>query len=136
MVVDKEKQLAEAVRRMETMGIYKPYINALKKSNRVCFYENYGGFWVDQEPELLDKVRWFEEKYNAVVYAITHEFTDFGEMYDFLFVSEYEDEWDDEITPSEKGYYSVAYVWNKSGEGSEFGTVGVTCYGGGVRRYL
>lgn len=48
----------------------------MKEVSKVCFYENFGGFWVYQEPEIEAKMREIENKYNCMVYAITHEFTE------------------------------------------------------------
>ena len=69
---------------MKELNIYKPYIDGFEKDNKVCFYENFGGYWVYQEPEIEAKMKEIEEKYECTVYAITHEYTEFGECYDFF----------------------------------------------------
>ena len=71
-----------------------PYIEGFKERDQVCFFENFGGFWIDQEPELYAKMKELEKKYSCLVYAVTHEFTEFGELYDFLIVTDYPEEWD------------------------------------------
>ena len=76
---------------MKKLNIYKPYIKGFEKYNTVCFYENIGGYWAWQEPELMEKIKAFEEKHNCLVYAVTHEYTEFGECYDFLYISDYEE---------------------------------------------
>lgn len=40
---------------MKKMDIYKPYINGFEQKDKVCFFEQFGGFWIDQEPELYAK---------------------------------------------------------------------------------
>ena len=60
----------------------------------VCYFEQFGGFWAWQDDDLLLKLKEIEEKYNCTVYAITHEYTEFGELYDFLLVTDYKEEWD------------------------------------------
>ena len=130
-----EERKEKALELMNRLDIYKPYINGFKKNNDTCFYENFGGFWTYQDEELLAKQKELEEKYNCTVYAITHEYTDFGECYDFLLVSDYKEEWDDLLLKFGSSYHAFAYVWNKTDDYcSEFGTILVQPFGGGIRR--
>ena len=126
----------KAIELMKKLDIYKPYISGFENSGRVCFFENYGGFWVDQEPLILSKIKELEEKYNCLVYAVTHEMTSIGEMYDFLIVSAYPEEWDDTLLPEGNGtFYAYAYVWNVDDDYcSEFGDIVVHSFGGGIKR--
>lgn len=125
----------KAIELMKKLDIYKPYIKGFKEENNVCYFENYGGFWAYQEPELINKIKEIENKYNCLVYAITHEYTDFGECYDFLIVTDYEEEWDTLLEKYGNQYYAFAYVWNKTDEDcSEFGTICLESFGGGIRR--
>lgn len=131
-----DNQKAKALEIMRRLDIYKPYINGFKNSGRVCFFENYGGFWVDQEPLILSKIKELEEKYSCLVYAVTHEKTNIGEMYDFLIVSAHPEEWDDTIfQTATKTFYAYAYVWNVDDDYcSEFGDIVISCFGGGIKR--
>lgn len=131
-----DKQKSKAMEIMRRLDIYKPYINGFKHSGRVCFFENYGGFWVDQEPLILSKIKELEEKYKCLVYAVTHEKTNIGEMYDFLLVSAHPEEWDDTIfQTATKTFYAYAYVWNVDDDYcSEFGDIVISCFGGGIKR--
>ena len=104
ITIENKKQ--KAVELMNRLDIYKPYIKGFKDKNSVCFYENFGGFWAYQEPELMAKIKEFEEQYNVLVYAVTHEYTDFGECYDFLYISDHEEEWD-EILDNVKGAVDI-----------------------------
>lgn len=132
-----EEMKEEAVKMLEALGIHKPYINAFKtKAQKVCMFEGYGGYYAYQYPELTKKIKEFEEKYDAIVYAVTHEMTSFGEIYDFLYVANKKSEWSSPYR--ENGvYYLYAYCWNKDDEWcSEIGEIGVTAFGGGIaRRY-
>ena len=125
-----------AIQCMKSLDIYKPYIEKFKKDGTITLFERFGGYYIDEdnEPELLKKIREFEEEYGSIVYAVTHEMFWFGECYSFLIVSKYEEEW--EITLEEvKEGYAFAYVWNKSDEiCSEFGTITVKSFGGGIAR--
>ena len=131
----KTKQKAKAIEIMKQMDIYKPYIEGFKKEDNVCFFEQFGGYWVYQEPEVEAKMKKLEERYGCTVYAITHEYTQFGECYSFLLISKYEEEWDMLVTTENDNHYAFAYVWNKDADWcSEFGTVVVKSFGGGIKR--
>lgn len=132
----KEEMKQKAIELMRALDIYKPYIAGFEKENKVCFFEQYGGFWVDQEPEVEKKMKELEEKHNCCVYAITHEYLEFGECYSFLIVPKYKSDWKLLLVPWNNNRYSAyAYVWNKDDEWcSEFGAIGVQCFGGGIKR--
>ena len=130
-----QKQKAKAIEMMKQMDIYKPYINGFEKQDKVCFFEQFGGFWVYQEPEVEEKMKELEKKYGCMVYAITHEYTQFGECYSFLIVSKYKEEWNRCVVSEKNKHYAFAYVWNKDDDWcSEFGTVVVQSFGGGIKR--
>ena len=131
----KEQQKAKAIEIMKQMDIYKPYIEGFEKEDKVCFFEQFGGFWVYQEPEVEAKMKELEKEYGCKIYAITHEYTQFGECYSFLLVSKYEEEWEMCAVSDKNKHYAFAYVWNKTDDWcSEFGTVAVQSYGGGIKR--
>ena len=130
-----QKQKAKAIEIMKQMDIYKPYIHGFEKQDKVCFFEQFGGFWVYQEPEVEAKMKELEKKYGCIVYAITHEFTQFGECYSFLIVTKYKEEWNRCVVSEKNKHYAFAYVWNKDDDWcSEFGTVVVQSFGGGIKR--
>ncbi|MGN0960757.1 MAG: hypothetical protein ACI4PF_00995 [Christensenellales bacterium] len=129
----KEQRKEIAIKYMKELDIYKPYIDGFNKH----YYEGFGGFWTYQEPELEQKLKEIEEKYNCTVYAITHEITEFGELYDFLLVTDYPEEWNDLVYKGQTNnqHYAFAYCWNKDDDFcSEFGTILVQSFGGGIRR--
>ncbi len=130
-----EERKIKAIELMKKLDIYKPYIKGFKENNDVCFFESFGGFWAWQEPEIYEKMKQIEEKYNATCYAITHKFTEFGELYDFLLVTDYKEEWEDLVVKENNTYFAFAYVWNKSDDNlSELGTICLQSFGGGIRR--
>ena len=79
----------QAIKYLKQLKVYKPYIKEFEEENLTCFFENYGGFWTYQDEELSQKIKEIEDKYNCAVYAVTHEYTDFGELYDLLIVTDY-----------------------------------------------
>lgn len=127
-----------ALSAMKTLDIYKPYIEKFKKDGTVTLFERFGGFYIEEynEPDLLKKIREFEAETGSLVYAVTHEYTQFGELYDFLIVSKYAQEWEGHIEKVNNGsHYVTAYVWNVDDDWcSEFGAIAVKSFGGGIAR--
>jgi len=135
MNIEREIKKQKAIENLKKLDIYKPYIKGFKNEDNICYFENYGGYWAWQEPELIEKVKELEEQHNCLVYAITHEYTAIGEMYSFLIVTDYEEEWDTLLEKYGNQYYGFAYVWNVDDDMcSEFGTIALSSFGGGIRR--
>lgn len=125
-----------AISAMKSLDIYKPYIKKFEKDGTVTLFERFGGYYIEEynEPELLKKIREFEAEYGSIVYAVTHTFTQFGELYEFLCISKYEAEWEDTLEDIKENY-AFSYVWNKTDDYcSEFGTITVKSFGGGIAR--
>lgn len=132
-MLTKEQRKEKAIEIMQKLDIYKPYITGYKNHEKVCFYERFGGYWVYQEPEIEAKMRELEQHYNITIYAITHDLTEFGELWSFLCVSDKGNRY--ACTKGIGGdFVCYAYVWNKSGGFGEFGSVEVRSFGGGLMR--
>ena len=129
-------QKEKAIECMEKLDIYKPYIQKFKNDGTVTLFERFGGYYIDElEAELLNKIREFEAETGSLVYAVTHEMFVFGECYSFLCVSKYEEDWDFTVETGPYGSYAWSYVWNKDDDlCSEYGTIGVKSFGGGIAR--
>ena len=135
MTLDITKQKEKAIAIMKRMDIYTPYITGFQEQHNVCYFEEYGGYWVFQDRELMAKINAIENRYNCLVYAVTHEFTEFGECYSFLIVTNYPEEWDELVYSEGSRHSAFAYVWNKDDDWcSEFGSVLVRSFGGGIKR--
>jgi hypothetical protein len=135
--MNKEQQKEIAIKCLETLDIYKPYIRKFKsKAGIPCFFEHYAGFYVDQEPEIYNKMQELEREHNVLVYALTHELTDFGETWSMLCVpSDVESVEDCLGRFNQNEYYVFSYVWNKTNDlFSEFGDIVVKSFGGGLKR--
>lgn len=131
-----EEKKNKAIELLKQLKIYKPFIEDFKENDYVCFFEGFAGFWVFQEPEIEAKMREIENKYDCKVYAITHEYIHGEEMYSFLIVSKYPEDWDNLLQDEgHNEYYATAYVWNKDCEDcSEFGDILIERALGGIKR--
>lgn len=125
MKVSVEKKKAEAVERMKKFGVYKPTVRQFEKQGLVSLSEPPFGacYWLDDKE--MEEVRKFEKEYNAVVYHVIRSFTEFGVMDAYLYVSDYEEEWEydrDDIKLKQQ----VCYVVNRNmPDCSEFGSIGI-----------
>ena len=137
----KEQQKTRAITLLEAMNIYKPYVDAFKQDGTITMFENYGGFWITKEngadQDLIDKIKEIETRHDCVVYAVTHEIVEFGELYDLLIVQKEDNEWGYSFYDNKNSTFTTfAYVYNKSvPEFSEFGDITVRSFGGGIRRF-
>ena len=98
-------------------------------------------YWVDQATSVSKSgipfakvIAEFEHKYNALVYHATHEFFEFGECLSLFYVSDDEEEWEDDLAALNNGA-TCAYVVNFDDDTcSEFGWITFMISGGGVVR--
>ena len=130
-----ENKKVEAIKRMNALNLFKPCIKSFDKNNEVQLTEPTGGLYeFSDDAELNAKIKEFEEQYNALVYHVIHTYTQFGELYSFLFVSDYEEEWEMDNADIKDGYV-IAYVWNKTDDWmSEMGSIVVQERFGGLVR--
>ena len=123
----------EALNRMRMLDIYSPVIKEFEKENIINKSEHGGMlYWLDENEQEF--VKEFEEKYNAIVYHIIHNYTEFGELYSLLFVSQHKEEWDWD-NEDIKNNIAMVYVKNIDEDAfSEFGSIGIKSQFGGLVR--
>lgn len=132
------KAKEKSIQIMNKLNICEDFVSMYKEHGKeyVCYYDNGFGYWVFQNQELFDKMKEIEKSQNCICYAIVHTFTDFGELYDFLLVDEYEEDWDSIIYDYDdniKGAFT--YCWNKTNDiCSEFGRAYIVNRFGGLVR--
>lgn len=122
--ITREAKKAEAVARMKKIGIYPETIKQFENKGYISQSLPPLGacFWI--EGEQLQRVKNFEDKYNALVYFVIHSYTNIGEMETYLYVSDYEEEWADDREDIENSQ-CLAYVYNHDmPDCSEFGSIG------------
>lgn len=113
----------EAIRRMEYLEIHQDAIKAFKDENKVPLS-------LSSDPELygvrrnsVDRIADFEKQHNALVYYVIFTPTSIGDMESYLFVSDYQEEWESDWDDIHEGY-ALSWVNNLTYlECSEFGTI-------------
>lgn len=139
MNISKEFKKDEAIKRMKELGLFAPCIKAFKDRNEVQLSEATGGLYeFSADKELTAKVAEFEKKNNAFVYHVIHSpikiDSEFMDMYSFLYVSDYEEEYEADNEDIKEGYV-FTYTWNKTFDYfSEFGSIAVKPMFGGLIR--
>lgn len=134
MKVSREIKKVEAIKRMKELGLFAPCIKAFKR-DEVQLSEPTGGLYeFSSNAELTAKVKEFENENNALVYHVIHTPTMEMDMYNFLYVSDYQEEYEQDNEDIKDGYVFV-YVWNKTIDYfSEFGSIAVQGRFGGLVR--
>lgn len=125
--ITKEEFQAEAVRRMQALHLHPFVISKFKDYGTLCCSEVQPPIprITALTPELEAKAKWIEEKYHGMAYHVIRSETTIGEMYSFLYISPYREDWEvDERCIVDNLVFT--YVWNKTWDmGSEFGTIPV-----------
>ena len=131
-IATREEQKQEAIARMRYLKLYPQVIKEFEKEELVNYSRGGILYWV--EGELYDLMREFEKKHHVMVYHIIENYTDFGRLLSFLYVSESKDEWEYDRNDLTEGY-ALAYVKNMEDDMcSEFGSIFIeNRYGGLVR---
>ena len=134
----KEQQQSIALNILETLDIFKPYINAFKDKGTVTVFEQYCGYYIEEDSKLYKDIKQFEEQHGCLVYAVTHEYTSFGECYDYLIIPKEKSDWKDLIFYSNGNKHVIfAYVENKDAPWcGEYGDITIKSFGGGLYRIV
>ena len=144
--VTKEKMREEAIARLkilEQKGLHPNVLREFEAESKLNYSErvNFGGaaagilYWMDSAPELMEKVKEFEEEHNALVYHATAErFVEVGRMLDLFYVSAYEEEWEQDRTDLEEEYALCYAAALDNPICSEFGGISFKVAGGGLVR--
>lgn len=124
MNVSVEDKKIEAIKRMKDIGIYSQTIDQFKEGYLSQSEPPFGAcFWV--EGEQLERVKEFEKEHNALVYFVIHSYSNLGETEEYLYVCDYEEEWEIDRDDLENGT-PLAYVYIKDNPiFSEIGTIGI-----------
>lgn len=125
MTISREEKKIEAVARMKTWGIFPQTVEQFENENLVSASEPPFGacYWLDEAQQK--RVKEFEERNNALVYHVIRSFTTIGEMESYLYVSDYQEEWEQDRADIQAGEQLV-YTYNKDApDCSEFGYIGV-----------
>ena len=136
MSIKREDKVKEAARRMRSLGVFEEYVKSFENGGKIEISEPPMGvlYWIDDK--LQAQVDEFEKFHDAVVYLVVRSFTTLGVMDSFFYVSDYEEEWEDDRKLLKKGE-TYAYVFNQDDDFGEVGSIGfrMTQAGGVLRAW-
>lgn len=124
-IITREQKKTEAVARMKAIGIFPETIRQFEEDGYISVSEPPVGafFWADDED--MQRIREFEEEYNALVYLVIRSYTTIGKMDSYLYVSNYDEEWERDRNGLEHNE-AMAYIYNHDApDCSEFGCIGI-----------
>ena len=132
MKVPFERKKQEALDRMKMLNLYPNIIKEFQQDNTVNMSELGFLYWLtDEQKEYVSE---FETEHDALVYHVIHNYTEFGELLTFFYVSDQEEEWGYDRADLKDGY-ACAYVKNLDEDAfSEFGSVAFKEQFGGLVR--
>lgn len=132
--VSEEEMIEEAIKRMKILKLHKNVIKEFEQERKLNKSDFNMGilFWLDNEEEKI--VKELEKKYNFIVYHIINSYSNLGETYEILFVSNNKDEWSAEKEDLTNGYAMAWVEVLNYPKNSEFGYIGVEARNGGVVR--
>lgn len=121
--VAREDKLTEAKKRLEKLAVGEEVIQSFLMHDLTPISFNGMDNIYGLNKEAVDRIKAFEENYNALVYYVIFAPTGLGDMESYLFVSDYEEEWDMDHEDLVSGY---AMTWTENldhPEWSEFGSI-------------
>lgn len=128
----RETMKAEAIKRMQMIGLYRNVIDEFKNFDRLA--KSYNGCLFLLSQDYQERVKAFENDTQCLVYHVIESDTAIGKMLSLLYVSPYPEEWHDDME-NLRCQCPLAYVINLDDEHcSEFGSIGIANAGGVLTR--
>lgn len=115
-------QELKAIKCMEILNIYKPYIEIFKEQKTLPLFENFAGFYLSPDSPLLAKKQEIEQSNGIYIYAMIDAKDEVDEVYILLAFSSDDAEDNPEVDINDisltaVGEYLVyAYIWNRTNE--------------------
>ena len=128
----RNEQKLEALARMKMLKLHENAIREFEEQDLINLSEGGILYWLDEKQQKL--VKNFENDHDAVVYHVIHNYTEFGELLSYLYVSKHKSEWKQDRNDINRGT-ALVYVENLDDSWcSEFGSIGIQPRFGGVIR--
>ena len=135
MKVSKNRKQKEAVKRLQELGVLAEAIQLFSEQGKVHISMPPYGILYDLTREQEEMLKRFEAKRDALVYMVLKTDTPEGEMDSYMYVSDCQEEYANDLADLEKGV-ALAYVVNrKYPDYPEVGYIGVmpSKFGGVLR---
>lgn len=126
------KQELEAEARIKKLNLHPNAVREFIEEKKLNLSERGILFWLNDEEKQM--VRTWEDETGNIVYHVIKNNMEFGLCYSFLYVSQNEEEWEDDNADLDDGY-PLVYVMNVDDDFcSEYGSIGIKPFFGGIIR--
>lgn len=141
--LDEAEQVAKCEETLDmlekTYGLHPDVAKAFKEDGTLYYSERMGGmgvlYWVDNKPEYVQAVKDFEEKTGGKVYHCVLTHTEFGELFDMMYVPKKESQKEGDFEAlRDHGEAFIATLDGQMSSGYELGYAGYAGRGGGLVR--
>lgn len=133
MTTDRILMKQEALKRMKVLQLRPDVISKFER--RDAIRESFLGTISCPLYDVVKRIKEFEEESGGLVYhVIENYYEDIGHLLSFLFVSKYDEEWEQDM--DDLNYMTpLVYVANVTDENcSEYGSIKIKSYDGGLIR--
>ena len=125
-------QELEAEKRIKMLNIHPNAVKEFIEEKKLNLSEKGILFWLADEEKQM--IREWEDTTGNIAYHIIKNRLEFGLCYSILYVSKYQDEWESDVYDLKEGY-PIAYVMNVDDDFcSEYGSIGIKPFFGGLLR--
>lgn len=137
---EQERQCEETLDMLErNYGLHPDVARAFEEDGTLYYSERMGGMgvlcWISNKPEYKRAVKDFEEKTGGKVYHCVLTHTEFGEMFDMMYVPRKESQKEGDFEAlRDHGEAFIATLDEQMPSGYELGYAGYTGAGGGLVR--
>jgi hypothetical protein len=132
----KEQMKTKAVELMKGLNIHSDYIRSFKsKTQRICVFRNFGGYYIDEGSDLDIKIKNFESNTGDIVYAVVYDEAWGCDLYYFLYVTSDEENHGYNHIERFYGGFIVNNVclYNKTYDNLEYMETPFESWGGGIK---
>lgn len=134
LLLSKKEMKKEAINRMKILQLHQNVLDDFINENKLNKSDSPLGtlYWLDEEEIKI--VKDFEQRHNVLVYHVIHTFSNLGETYELLFVTNEKEEWENEKRDLKNGFAFAQVIVIDYEPNSEMGYIGVEAKNGGIIR--
>lgn len=119
---------------MKILNLHKKVIKELREEDKLNKSEGSLGalYYLNEKEQLM--VKNYESTRKVLVYHIIHSFSNLGETYDLLYITQYKEDWNAEKEDLKNGYALSRTEVIDFPPNSESGIIGIESRNGGIVR--
>lgn len=134
LLLSKKEMKKEAINRMRILQLHQNVLYDFMNENKLNKSDSPLGtlYWLDEKEIKI--VKDFEKRHSVLVYHVIHTFSNLGETYELLFVTNEKEEWENEKRDLKNGFAFAQVIVIDYEPNSEMGYIGVEAKNGGIIR--